>query len=153
MAIDVKMLGRLARDPEQKTTPGGQNYVTFPFAVEVGAKDNTGAQKTLFVEVSAWGRQGETVATYCKKGTQLLITGNVFDCSAYMGKDNQPKGKLSVTLEKFEFVKADRANGGNRGNYSANKSQYQAKGKSNGNWPPPQQPQSPQAVGNTEIPF
>ena len=104
MTMDVKYLGRLARDPERKTLPSGVKCVAFPFVTDAGAKGQDGKRKPLFSGVTVWGKQGDDIIKYCQKGTQLSITGHVYDNTAYTGKDGTARPNLCITLEKFEFT-------------------------------------------------
>lgn len=105
MSLDVNALGRLVKDPVSKTSKSEKLYAQFNFVTDAGARDNDKKRKPLFIDVIAWGSQAETILKYCKKGTQLKITGAVYDVSTFIGTtDNLPHYNLQVTLEKFEFV-------------------------------------------------
>ena len=45
MSIDVKILGRLVRDPELKSLSAGSNFAVFTFVTDSGAKDKDGKRK------------------------------------------------------------------------------------------------------------
>ena len=103
-SVDVKILGRLCDDPIERTTTNNKNFAAFSFVTDAGATDSNGKRKPLFININAWGKQSETIMKYCKKGTQLLITGNVYDISAYTRKtDGSPAPSINATLDHFEF--------------------------------------------------
>ena len=123
--IDVHILGRLVRDPELKSV-NNSNFAIFTFATDSNAKGQDGKRKPLFIEVTAWGRNADNIMQYCKKGTQLYISGVVYDEIAFIAKDGNPKSKLSVTMDKFEFTSANAKSGGNNNNnYNKPKQQQQ----------------------------
>jgi len=60
----VYLIGNLTRDPELRVTPKGTAICQFGLAVNRSFKDESGSmrEETTFVDVEAWGRQGETIS-------------------------------------------------------------------------------------------
>ena len=109
MSLDVKCLGRLVRDPISRSTATDKQLTAFTFVTDAGSTNSDGKRNPLYLNVNAWGKNGENIIKYCKKGTQLLTTGNVYENSTYTRKeDGQPAASLTITLEKFEFVSPKR---------------------------------------------
>ena len=110
----VLLIGRLTRDPESRSTPSGSTVVAFGLAVNRNWTRRDSGEKveeTAFIDVEAWGRTGETIARYMKKGRQIFIEGRLkFDT---WERDGQRRSKLSVTAESFQFI--DSQGGGDRG--------------------------------------
>src|SRR5579885_3246341 len=71
----VILCGNLCRDPETRTTAGGTSLCKFSLAVNRKWKDQAGELKeeATFVDVTAWGKTGEAVAQYTRKGDPLLM--------------------------------------------------------------------------------
>lgn len=66
--------GRLGRDPEMRYTPEGQPVTSF----SVGVQDGSGEyKKTIWVRVSAWGKQAEACNQYLRKGERVLVEGRL----------------------------------------------------------------------------
>jgi single-strand DNA-binding protein len=107
----VFLIGRLTRDPETRNISTGTAVVTFGLAVNrvyTNRTTNEKVEETTFVDVEAWGRQGETIARYTQKGRQILIEGRLkFDS---WERDGQRRTRLSVVCEGFQFM-----DGGSRG--------------------------------------
>lgn len=61
---DVKLSGRLTRDPELKQTPNGVPVATFALAVD--RKFNR--EEADFIPVTTWRKTAEFVAKYFCKG-------------------------------------------------------------------------------------
>jgi single-strand DNA-binding protein len=110
----VILLGNLTRDPEQRTTPSGQSVTNFSLAINRQWRDQSGAtqEAVSYVDCVAWGKQGETIATYMKKGGAILVTGRLDSRS--WEQDGQKRTKLEVNVEEFNFV-----GGGDGGSRSA----------------------------------
>jgi single-strand DNA-binding protein len=75
----VMIIGRLTRDPEVRTTTTGTNVTSFGVATGRVWVDKNGQKQenTEFHNVVAWGKLGEIVAQYCKKGKQIYIEGRL----------------------------------------------------------------------------
>lgn len=102
----VLLIGNLTRDPELRVTPKGTAICQFGLAISRSFKDESGQvrEEATFVDVEAWGKQGETIAKFCTKGRPLFVEGRLrFD--QWEDKTTQQKrNKLKVVLENFQFL-------------------------------------------------
>ncbi|MEY4488712.1 MAG: hypothetical protein RIQ79_1220 [Verrucomicrobiota bacterium] len=102
----VLLIGNLTRDPELRVTPKGTAICQFGLAISRSFKDESGQvrEEATFVDVEAWGKQGETIAKYCTKGRPIFVEGRLrFD--QWEDKTTQQKrSKLKVVLENFQFL-------------------------------------------------
>ncbi|MFH1425825.1 MAG: single-stranded DNA-binding protein [Candidatus Kerfeldbacteria bacterium] len=76
----VMIIGRLTRDPEIRTTTGGQNVASFSVATNRQWKDqNTGEKKSVteYHNCVAWRRLAEIVGQYLTKGRQIYVEGHL----------------------------------------------------------------------------
>jgi len=73
------ILGNVTRDPELRTTPGGQTVSTFGVATNRVWKDASGQQQRSaeFHNVVAWARLAEICHQYLKKGSLVFIEGRI----------------------------------------------------------------------------
>ena len=102
----VILMGNLTRDPELRSLPSGTTVVNFGLAVSERWKDkNTGEQReeVCFVDVDAFGRQGEVVNEYFSKGKPILVEGRL-RFRQWETDSGEKRSKLSVTLDRFSFV-------------------------------------------------
>ena len=102
--MNVSFFGRLTRDAEIKTGKSGANFTAFTVATNVRAKGNDGKAKTVFVDVTAFGKTGETICQYFHKGSRIVVHGEVQDLSAWQGNDGSLHTNVNVTLNGFDFV-------------------------------------------------
>ena len=103
--MNVSFFGRLTKNPEVKTNQTGTTYTAFTVATQVQAKGQDGKSKTLFIDVSAFGKQGENIVKYFTKGSRIVIHGDIFDARAWVGNnDGQPHIGVNVTMNGFDFV-------------------------------------------------
>lgn len=111
----VILVGNLTRDPQLRYLPSNTAVCEFGLAVNRKWRDQDGNQReeVCFVDVSAFGRQGETVNQYMSKGRQILVEGRLrFD--SWTGQDGQKRSKLSVVAETCQFLgsRGDQPGGG-----------------------------------------
>lgn len=122
----VLLLGRLTRDPESRTTSGGTSVVAFGLAINRSySRKDSGerVEETCFVDVEAWGRTGETISRYMKKGRQIFIEGRLrLDT---WEKEGQRRSKLLVVAETFQFVDSQQGGGGDGGGGGAGGGSYE----------------------------
>jgi single-strand DNA-binding protein len=110
----VILAGNLTRDPELRYTPKGTAVAQFALAVNRSWKSESGETKeeVSFVDVEAWGRQGEVIAQYMRKGRPLLVEGRLKQDSWEDKTTHQKHSKLKVVLESFSFIDSNRPEGG-----------------------------------------
>lgn len=123
----VILMGNLTRDPETRTTGGGQTVTGFSLAVNRTWKGQDGQQQesVSFIDCVAWGKVGEIIAQYLQKGRPILVSGRL-DQSSWDDKETGKKrSKVEVVVEDFNFVDSgsgDRDSGGSSAPRSSNKS-------------------------------
>lgn len=112
--------GNLTRDPELRTTPSGSSVCSFSVAVNRVYRDANGEQKedVSFIDCSAWGKLGEMINQYAKKGTGVLVSGRL-DQRSFEGKDGVRRSRTEIVVEDFNFTGGNNRDGGNS-NYSNN---------------------------------
>lgn len=106
--------GNLTRDPELRNTPNGASVCSFSVAVNRVYKDANGEQKedVSFIDCSAWGRLGEMISQYAKKGTGVLVSGRLDQRSWEDKTSGQKRSRVEIVVEDFNFTGGGRENGG-----------------------------------------
>lgn len=112
--------GNLTRDPELRNTPNGASVCSFSVAVNRVYRDSNGEQKedVSFIDCSAWGKLGEMISQYAKKGTGVLVSGRLDQRSWEDKATGQKRSRVEIVVEDFNFTGAARENGGSNGSYS-----------------------------------
>lgn len=82
---DVKLSGRLTRDPELKQTPNGVPVATFALAVD--RKFNR--EEADFIPVTTWRKTAEFVAKYFRKGQRVIIASGRIRVDPYGNRDQR----------------------------------------------------------------
>ena len=75
----VLLLGNLGKDPELKYTTSQTAVCTFNMATTDTWNDREGnrQEKTEWHRVVVWGKQGENVQKYLRKGSQVFVEGSL----------------------------------------------------------------------------
>ncbi|MEI8089224.1 MAG: single-stranded DNA-binding protein [Opitutaceae bacterium] len=102
----VFLIGNLTRDPELRVTPKGTAICQFGLAVNRQFKDESGATRdeTTFIDIEAWGKQGELVAKYLAKGSPAMVEGRLKLDQWEDKQSGQKRSKLKVVLDNVQFL-------------------------------------------------
>jgi single-strand DNA-binding protein len=99
-------MGNLTRDPELRVTPKGTCICQFSLAINRKTKFESGEEReeVTYVDVEAWGKQGETIAKYLTKGKPLYVEGRL-RLDQWEDKNTKEKrSRMKVVLEQFQFI-------------------------------------------------
>lgn len=138
--------GNLTRDPELRSTGSGNSVCSFTVAVNRTFRSNDGTNKedVSFIDCSAWGKLGETVAQYAKKGTGVLVSGRLNQRS-WEDKSGNKRSNVEIVVEDFNFV-------GNNG--GANNSSSSSASSNAGDEAPSDIPDDiPDEIDLSDVPF
>ncbi len=110
----VFLIGNLTRDPELRVTPKGTAVCSFGLAVNRTFRDDSGGtrEETTYVDLEAWGKQGELISKYLSKGSPAMVEGRLrFD--SWESKTGEKRSKLRVVVDNVQFL--GRSGGGEGG--------------------------------------
>lgn len=111
--------GNLTRDPELRTTTSGTNVCSFSVAVNRTYKgaDGENKEEVSYIDCVAWGKLGEVISNYAKKGSSVLVSGRLNQRS-FEGKDGIKRSRTEIVAEDFNFIGSNPASR-DGGNYSS----------------------------------
>lgn len=99
----VILLGNLTRDPEYQVTQNGTQVTKLGLAVN---EKWGGEDKTVFVDITAFGNTAEKISQYFMKGNKILIDGKL-NLDTWQDRDTGAnRSKLSVIANSFSFVES-----------------------------------------------
>lgn len=107
MAEDINkvvIIGRLTRDAEQSYTQSG--YAILKFSIAVNRRKKQGDQWTdegHFFDVTVWGKQGESIATYMTKGKQVAIEGQLRQ-DRWEAQDGSKRSKVVIEANSVQLL-------------------------------------------------
>ena len=120
--------GNLTRDPELRATPNGAQVANFSIAVNRSYRgaDGTQQDQVSYLECVAWGRLGETIAQYARKGTGMIVSGRLEQRSWEDKTSGQKRSRTEIVLEDFAFAGGGNGSSGG-GSYGEGRSDAGAK--------------------------
>ncbi len=114
----VILMGRLTRDPEVRYTQTNNTLVaSFSLAVNRRFVRQGEERQADFINIVAWGKQGEFCSKYFKKGQQVGVIGRI-QTRSWDDDQGQKHYATEVVAEEVYFAdsKRDGATNGN-GNF------------------------------------
>lgn len=96
----VILMGRLTRDPEQRTTTSGRTVVSFSIAVDHQTQDD----QADFFDVTAWEKLGELVMQYLSKGRRVLVQGRLRQDSWEDKETGKRRSRIEVVASDVTFL-------------------------------------------------
>lgn len=114
----VILMGRLTRDPEQRTTTSGKTIASFSIAVDRGGQEDAAD----FFDVTAWEKLGELVMQYLGKGRRVLVQGRLRQDSWDDKETGKKRSRIEVTATDVTFLDGPNGDGGDSAPRSANSS-------------------------------
>ena len=100
----VFIIGNITKDPELKALPSGTKVCSFGVATNRVFKDKNGAKQEVaeFHNITAFGRTGELVAQYMKKGSQILVEGRI-QTRTWDAQDGSKKSRTEIIADAIQF--------------------------------------------------
>ena len=116
----VILMGRLTRDPEVRYSQNSESPMAvarFSLAVDRRVnRNNNDGQTADFINCVAFGRSGEFVERYLRKGTKVVLTGRI-QTGSYTNRDGVKVYTTDIVAEDIEFAESKNASA-NNGDYS-----------------------------------
>lgn len=103
--MNFKELVRVGKDAEVRATSSGKELASFSVAFDNGWGDN---KQTIWLDCTYWGNRGVKVAPYIKKGSQLVVEGDIGT------REYEGKTYLTLNVSDVKLV-GGRSGGSSRG--------------------------------------
>ena len=121
----VILMGRLVRDPEQRTTTTGKTIASFSIAVDRGGQED----QADFFNVTAWEKLGDLVIQYLAKGRRVLVQGRLRQDSWDDKESGKKQSRIEVVATDVTFL--DGPNGDSGSDNSGPRSSSSSSSSSN----------------------
>ena len=95
----VHLIGNLTKDVELRHTKNNIAVASYTIAVNTGYGE---LQETSYINITTWGKAGEFVSKYFKKGQSIALTGRLKNKN-YESNGVKHYG-MEVVTEDIEFV-------------------------------------------------
>ncbi len=107
----VVLVGRLARDPELRTTQSGTAVVSFTVACDRRFAKQGEERQADFISCVAWGKTAEFVSRYFTKGMRIALDGRI-QTRSWDDQNGQKRYATEVVAEDVEFAQSKNESGG-----------------------------------------
>lgn len=104
MLNEVKLIGRLTKDVELRTTPAGKNVASVSLATSEKWKDQNGEwkEKTEFHNLVVWAN-ADNFAKYLHKGSKVYVSGKL-QTRSWVGQDGAKKYQTEIVVGQTIFL-------------------------------------------------
>ena len=109
----VFLVGRLTRDPEMRSTSGGQTVASLSISTNRFWKDKNGQRQdqTEFHNIVLWSRLAEIAGQYLIKGQEVYIEGRL-QTRKYTAKDGTERRTTEIVAENMQLGQKSRGQSG-----------------------------------------
>lgn len=101
----VVLVGRLARDPELRTTQSGTPVVSFTVACDRRFVRQGEERQADFISCIAWSKTAEFVSRYFTKGMRIALDGRI-QTRSYDDQNGNKRYVTEVVVEEVEFAQS-----------------------------------------------
>ncbi len=110
MSAKVTIIGNLGRDPETRINANNTFIANFSIAVNNKRKTATGEEikKTDWYNITATGKQAQTIAKNVRKGEQLYVEGRQ-TFNDWTDREGNARRTIEVFMQDFQFMGRNRS--------------------------------------------
>jgi len=91
----ITIAGNIGKDAVVRTTQGGDDVCGFSVAVEERAG---GEKRTIWFDVAIWGKRGEKLAPFLRKGGRVAVAGDLST------REHEGKTYLTVRADQVTLL-------------------------------------------------
>lgn len=108
MSVTVTLVGRLARDPEQRQSNNGNSYY---LQVSVAGNEGYGdSQETFFFSARFFGKRADSVVSY-RKGDLVRLDGHLHEYTSQNGKTYKELQYADIELLQRKYPQNNQQDG------------------------------------------
>ncbi len=106
----ITIAGHLGSDPEVRFTSSGQKVTTLRVAARArrGSKDK---DETIWWKVTIWGEQFDKIIPYFKKGSAIIVVGELSKPEIFTDREGRPQVSMNITAQSVMFSPFGRTDG------------------------------------------
>lgn len=110
------IIGNMTRDPEMRTTPGGQSVANFGIATNRYWTDASGNKQSAveYHNIVVWGKLAEICTQYLKKGRRVYMEGRL-QTRDWEGQDGVKRTRTEIVGENMIMLDGGRGAGAGAG--------------------------------------
>jgi len=90
------IIGHLGADPDYRCTASGQKVTSL----RVGCRSRN---DTIWWRVTIWGEQFDKILSYFKKGSSIIVCGEIVKSEAFIDKEGKPQASMQMVASHLSF--------------------------------------------------
>ncbi len=154
----ITIAGHLGADPEVRFTSSGLKVTTLRVAARVR---RSGKDETIWWKVTVWGEQFDKIIPFFKKGSPIIVSGELNKPEIFTDREGRPQVSMSLTAFNITFSpfgRPDQAGGstsdaGSHGHSSAQEPAHMGQESSYGQGRDQGHGREEHSFSDDEIPF
>lgn len=96
----IHIAGHLGADPETRFTPSGKKVTTLRVATK---SRKGGNDETIWWRVTIWGEQFDKMLTFLKKGSAIIVFGEMQKPEIFTDREGKQHISLEITASSIQF--------------------------------------------------
>ncbi len=116
----INIAGHLGADPEVRFTSSGKKVTTLRVATKTRKKNN---DDTIWWRVTIWGEDFDKMIPYLKKGSPIVVFGEVQKPEIFNDREGKPQISMEITAVHLQFSPFGKSGGSGEQTAAAPKTQ------------------------------
>ncbi len=108
----IHIAGNLGADPEVRFTSSGKKVTNLKVATR-SRRGKNNEEVTIWWRVTIWGEQFDKMVSFLKKGSAVMVYGDVHKPEVFTDREGKPQVSLDITAVHIEFSPFGKSGGGN----------------------------------------
>jgi len=104
----ITIAGHLGADPEVRFTSSGKKVTTLRVAARAR---RSGKEETIWWKVTIWGEQFDKIIPYFKKGSPIVVMGELDKPEIFTDREGRPQVSMNITAQHITFSPFGRPEG------------------------------------------
>lgn len=96
----ITIAGHLGADPEVRFTSSGKKVTTLRVAARAR---RSGKDETIWWKVSVWGEEFDKIMPYFKKGSPIIVVGELSKPEIFTDREGRPQVSMNITAQNIMF--------------------------------------------------
>jgi len=109
----INIAGHLGADPEVRFTSSGKKVTTLRVATRTRKGQN---DDTIWWRVTIWGEQFDKMIPYFKKGSSIVVFGEIQKPEIFNDREGKPQISMEITAVHIQFSPFGKPGGSQEGN-------------------------------------
>ena len=116
MLNEVKLIGRVGKDPELKKTNSGTSIASTSLATTEKYKNKNGERQenTSWHNLTIYGKGAEIFTQFVAKGSLVYVSGKI-NYQQWDDRDGNKKYRTEIVVNDFKFLDSKKSNNNQQG--------------------------------------